>query len=305
MIHLDQSTPRCFLWLLLTELKPACCYNHMCRAAKRSRGSSLLPLHRRLLAAAGLAFLVTSSAAFAQGGPPAMPVTVSPPVAKRVTQWDEFSGRFEAVASVEVRARVSGFIDKLHFQDGQLVNAGDLLFTIDKRPFEIAVESRRGRGRAQQGAGRPRRAAGRARRGAGQVAATFTDAEYDQRKANLAVARAQLKTRRGRRAQRRAQPRLDRRARAARRPHLRPQGRCRQPDPGRPAGRHAARHHRHARSHPLRVRRLGIRLPALHAPVPVGRDGLVARFGEPGAHPARRRDRMDAQRQGRLRRQHA
>ena len=81
------------------------CYNHMCRAAKRSRGSSLLLLHRRLLAAAGLAFLVTSSAAFAQGGPPAMPVTVSAPVAKRVTQWDEFSGRFEAVASVEVRAR--------------------------------------------------------------------------------------------------------------------------------------------------------------------------------------------------------
>ena len=70
-----------------------------------------------------------------------MPVTISPPVAKRVTQWDEFSGRFEAVASVEVRARVSGFIDKLHFRDGQLVNVGDLLFTIDKRPFEIAVES--------------------------------------------------------------------------------------------------------------------------------------------------------------------
>ena len=70
-----------------------------------------------------------------------MPVTISPPVAKRVTQWDEFSGRFEAVASVEVRARVSGFIDKLHFRDGQLVNVGDLLFTIDKRPFEIAVQS--------------------------------------------------------------------------------------------------------------------------------------------------------------------
>ena len=100
-----------------------------------------MSLHRRLLAAAGLAFLVTSSAAFAQGGPPAMPVTISPPVAKRVTQWDEFSGRFEAVASVEVRARVSGFIDKLHFRDGQLVNVGDLLFTIDKRPFEIAVQS--------------------------------------------------------------------------------------------------------------------------------------------------------------------
>src|SRR4029453_9195265 len=116
-------------------------YNHMCRAAKRSRGSSLLSLHRRLLAAAGLAFLVTSSAAFPPGGPPAMPVTTSPPMAKRVTQWDEFSGRFEAVASVEVRARVSGFIDKLHFRAGQIVNVGGLLFTMDKRPFEIAVQS--------------------------------------------------------------------------------------------------------------------------------------------------------------------
>ena len=70
-----------------------------------------------------------------------MPVSVAPPIAKRVTQWDEYSGRFEAVASVEVRARVSGFIDKLHFKDGQLVKAGDLLFTIDKRPFDIAVDS--------------------------------------------------------------------------------------------------------------------------------------------------------------------
>src|SRR5882672_2500975 len=165
----------------------------MCRAAKRSRGSSLLPLHRRLLAAAGLAFLVASSAAFAQGGPPAMPVTIAPPMAKRVTQWDEFSGRFEAVASVEVRARVSGFIDKLHFRDGQIVNVGDLLFTIDKRPFEIAVESAEAevaRNKAQVDL-----AELQVNRGASLISSrTITDADYDQRKANLAVARAQLKT---------------------------------------------------------------------------------------------------------------
>jgi membrane fusion protein, multidrug efflux system len=169
------------------------CYNHMCRAAKRSRGSSLLSLHRRLLAAAGLAFFFTSSAAFAQGGPPAMPVTISPPMAKRVTQWDEFSGRFEAVASVEVRARVSGFIDKLHFRDGQLVNVGDLLFTIDKRPFEIAVQSAEAevaRNKAQVDI-----AELQVERGAALVKSrNIPDAEYDQRKANLAVARAQLKT---------------------------------------------------------------------------------------------------------------
>jgi membrane fusion protein, multidrug efflux system len=151
-----------------------------------------LSLHRRLLAAAGLAFFVISSAAFAQGGPPAMPVTVSPPMAKRVTQWDEYSGRFEAVASVDVRARVSGFIDKLHFRDGQLVNVGDLLFTIDKRPFEIAVESADAevaRTKAQV-----ELAETQVDRGASLIKSrTITDQEYDQRKANLSVARAQLK----------------------------------------------------------------------------------------------------------------
>jgi multidrug efflux system membrane fusion protein len=122
-----------------------------------------------------------------------MPVTISPPVAKRVTQWDEFSGRFEAVASVEVRARVSGFIDKLHFRDGQLVNVGDLLFTIDKRPFEIAVQSAEAevaRNKAQVDI-----AELQVERGAALVKSrNIPDAEYDQRKANLAVARAQLKT---------------------------------------------------------------------------------------------------------------
>ena len=131
---------------------------------KMSAGEFLLPVYRRLLAIAGLTLIFGSTAALAQGGPPAMPVTVAPPVAKRITQWDEFSGRFEPVASVEVRARVSGFIEELHFKDGQLINAGDPLFTIDKRPYEIAVPQRQGRGRAQQGAGRPGRASGPARR---------------------------------------------------------------------------------------------------------------------------------------------
>jgi len=121
-----------------------------------------------------------------------MPVTVSPPVAKRVTQWDEFSGRFEAVASVEVRARVSGFIDKLHFRDGQLVNVGDLLFTIDKRPFEIAVESAAAevaRTKAQVDL-----AENQVERSAALVKSrNIADQEHDQRKANLNVARAQQK----------------------------------------------------------------------------------------------------------------
>ena len=72
---------------------------------------------------------------------PAPPsVTVSRPLQKTITEWDEYTGRFTAVANVEVRARVSGFIDSIHFKDGQLVKQGDLLFVIDPRPYKIAVQ---------------------------------------------------------------------------------------------------------------------------------------------------------------------
>jgi multidrug efflux system membrane fusion protein len=69
--------------------------------------------------------------------PPA--VTTSQPVVSEIVEWDEYTGRFEAVASVEVRARVSGYVDKIAFVDGQPVKKGDLLFVIDPRPFERAV----------------------------------------------------------------------------------------------------------------------------------------------------------------------
>jgi membrane fusion protein, multidrug efflux system len=77
-------------------------------------------------------------AASAAPSPP--PVTVARPLQKTVTEWNEFTGRFVAVASVEVRARVSGFIDSIHFNDGQVVKQGDLLFVIDPRPYKLAVE---------------------------------------------------------------------------------------------------------------------------------------------------------------------
>jgi multidrug efflux system membrane fusion protein len=66
--------------------------------------------------------------------PPA--VTVDNPVKRVVTDEDEYVGRFVAVDSVEVRARVSGYLDRIDFTDGQMVRQGDLLFTIDKRPFQ-------------------------------------------------------------------------------------------------------------------------------------------------------------------------
>ncbi len=76
----------------------------------------------------------------AQGGPPPPPqVTVAKPVKRMVADSDEYVGRFVAVDAIEIRARVSGYLDAVHFQDGQLVKKGDLLFTIDRRPFETTL----------------------------------------------------------------------------------------------------------------------------------------------------------------------
>ena len=71
--------------------------------------------------------------------PPPPQVTVAKPVARMIADQDEYVGRFVAVESVEVRARVSGYLEAIHFQDGQIVKKGDLLFTIDRRPFKAAL----------------------------------------------------------------------------------------------------------------------------------------------------------------------
>ena len=76
----------------------------------------------------------------ASSGPGLPAVTVSRPVQQKITEWDEYTGRFVAVKTVEIRARVSGFIDSIHFKDGQIVKQGDLLFVIDPRPYRLAVE---------------------------------------------------------------------------------------------------------------------------------------------------------------------
>lgn len=74
--------------------------------------------------------------------PPEMPpptVTVAKPVTKKIVEWDAFTGRLEAVDFVEVRARVSGYLKSIHFDEGQIVDAEDLLFVIDPRPFEAEL----------------------------------------------------------------------------------------------------------------------------------------------------------------------
>jgi RND family efflux transporter MFP subunit len=77
------------------------------------------------------------------GAPPPPSVTVAEPVKRTVFDYDEYVGRFVAIDSVEIRARVSGYLDSVHFTDGQMVKQGDLLFTIDKRPFENALAQAR------------------------------------------------------------------------------------------------------------------------------------------------------------------
>ncbi len=70
-------------------------------------------------------------------------MTVATPVQRTVVDQDEYVGRFVAVNSVEIRSRLSGYLSEIHFKDGQMVKEGDLLFTIDRRPFEIALEQMR------------------------------------------------------------------------------------------------------------------------------------------------------------------
>jgi multidrug efflux system membrane fusion protein len=76
------------------------------------------------------------AAAPAESALPPVPVSVASVLGRSVTEWDEFSGRIQAIDRVEIRPQVSGLIESIHFQEGQIVNRGDLLFTIDPRPFQ-------------------------------------------------------------------------------------------------------------------------------------------------------------------------
>ncbi len=100
-----------------------------------------------LLLAAGAAALLYHYWGFWKGeqaagtAPPPPQVTVSKPLIKEMREWSDFTGQFEARESVEVRARVSGYLESVNFTDGQLVKKGDLLFVIEPKPFELALET--------------------------------------------------------------------------------------------------------------------------------------------------------------------
>lgn len=72
--------------------------------------------------------------------PPPLQVSIANPLQKKIIEWDYYTGRFQATERVEVRARVSGYIEQINFKDGQMVNVGDVLFVIDQRPFKIELE---------------------------------------------------------------------------------------------------------------------------------------------------------------------
>jgi RND family efflux transporter MFP subunit len=90
--------------------------------------------------AAALAACGQSSGEQGQAAPPPPPVTVATPLMQKITEWDEFTGRYEATAAVEVRARVSGYLQAINFADGAMVKKGDVLFTIDPRPYQTSVD---------------------------------------------------------------------------------------------------------------------------------------------------------------------
>jgi membrane fusion protein, multidrug efflux system len=98
---------------------------------------SLLTLALPLLAAA-LAGCDDQQSQAKAAAPPPPEVTVAQPKRESVADEEEYVGRFVAVDEVEVRARVSGYLEAIHFRDGQMVTSGDMLFTIDRRPFQTA-----------------------------------------------------------------------------------------------------------------------------------------------------------------------
>src|SRR5271165_4876930 len=76
----------------------------------------------------------------APAAPPPPAVSVANPLEKEVREWDEYTGRFDAVDTVEVRARISGFLNEVRFTDGETVKKGELLFVIDPRPFQRILD---------------------------------------------------------------------------------------------------------------------------------------------------------------------
>lgn len=147
------------------------------------------------LALALLAALVAagcSSEAAPAGGPPPPEVSVAPVLSKPVGQWDEFTGRVAAVESVELRPRVSGYVQRVAYAEGQEVRKGDLLFVIDPRPYQAALD----RAQAELARARAESQLARAQDARAQSlikAKAISREEFEQRRANTAGADAAVR----------------------------------------------------------------------------------------------------------------
>lgn len=104
---------------------------------------------RSLIIFAPVAAALTLSACGGEGGEPqgqpTPTVAVAEPLTLQVADWDEFTGRFESPQQVGIRARVNGYLQEVHVEDGASVEAGELLFTLDQRPYRAAYAAARGR----------------------------------------------------------------------------------------------------------------------------------------------------------------
>ena len=124
------------------------------------------------------------------GGPPPE-VTVALPLVKPIVDWDDYTGRFEAVRQVDVRPRVSGYLKSVNFRDGEFIRAGQLLFVIDPRPFEAVLAQARADSQRLRAAAVVARTSF-ARTGTLLAANAVSKEEYEQAQASLSQADAAL-----------------------------------------------------------------------------------------------------------------
>ena len=152
-------------------------------------------MNRSLIAAAAAALALVLAGCGGgkegQGAPPPAAVTVATPLVQEIVDWDEYVGRFEAVQNVEVRPRATGFLASAHFQDGQYVTRGQLLFRVDPRPALAALAQARAQAaQAQAGLANARTELARSQTLAAQKAASTE--EVESRQSALRSAQAQV-----------------------------------------------------------------------------------------------------------------
>ncbi|KTD37402.1 HlyD family transporter secretion protein [Legionella moravica] len=99
-------------------------------------------MSRLLMVVLAILSLLTVSCNNSTSNAPATPVEVDValPLIKKIVEWDEYTGRFQAIEDVDIRSRVTGYLTSINFKDGQIVKKGDVLFEIDPRPFQYALE---------------------------------------------------------------------------------------------------------------------------------------------------------------------